>query len=641
VFIHVFAFGNPAQRMNVLSAIFAALAVGLFYGLVMETLHVIRLIPPVGEHAPRSVSKRSRRERTRTASAAPAGMSRSGRRQDVVTEKATQAGQTRGGPTDWSAVTGALTASGLLVVSLTFWDWATQAKMYSLHFAFMIGLLHLALRARRALAAGGIARVDGSRRRPPTGWPSGIRELHILAALIGLSLTNHFLTFLLLPGLAILLFTPPTGAPWRILRRFAATLAIAGVLPLLLYLYLPIRSSVDPLMNWGSPSTWGDFWRHVTVWQFRPYVGGNSQNLGPAIIDGLVFAANQFGLWLGAVLLLPLAAGLRYLWRFDRALFAAGVLTALLNLAYALNYSIREIAPYYVPVYIIALWCVGLGVSGFVQRLYGSMAWGGSRSVRSKAVVSSALGALFPLMALAANIGVGGHANDYTADLYIHNAFNNFRPNAVVLTDSWDLVSGGYYLQHVLGERTDVALIDKSLLRYPFYVEYTARQHPDLVGRLAPTYTAYRAADRSWVDTGDTPPSLPGLYLSVLNGFVDMNIGQRPVYFVFPDQGSEEQALLGKYQAALVPDGLGWRVSSGTTDRASTDPKFDLRGLTGDPVALDEIGYSVVASYPQSLERIATYLRANGKLEDAVGVTAQEQQLAFLGSRRDARPRLR
>ena len=50
-----------------------------------------------------------------------------------------------------------------------------------------------------------------------------------------------------------------------------------------------------------------------------------------------------------------------------------------------------------------------------------------------------------------------------------------------MLTNSWDLVAGSYYLQHVRGERTDVAIIDKALFRYPFYVSYLERVYPDLV----------------------------------------------------------------------------------------------------------------------------------------------------------------
>ena len=91
------------------------------------------------------------------------------------------------------------------------------------------------------------------------------------------------------------------------------------------------------------------------------------------------------------------------------------------------------------------------------------------------------------------------------------------------------------------------------------------------------------------------------LYTGVLNGFIDASLGKRPVYVIFGDTDSETQQILTAHQQALVPDGLGFRVSTGPTDRATTDPGFDLRGLTSEPTPLDEVAYSVIWMYPRAL----------------------------------------
>src|SRR5205823_2475999 len=83
--------------------------------------------------------------------------------------------------------------------------------------------------------------------------------------------------------------------------------------------------------------------------------------------------------------------------------------------------------------------------------------------------------------------GRAGHRDDYTGEAYMRNHFNHFENGAVVITDNWYIVSPTYYLQHVLGERKDVAVIDKNLLRYPFYLDYVDRQYADV---LAPAKEA-------------------------------------------------------------------------------------------------------------------------------------------------------
>jgi hypothetical protein len=498
LFIHL-PFGDPAWRMNVLSALFGALAVGLFYGLVADTLAgmpgFLRAVarPIAGGKAAAGGGRARPPARSTPAAGRPAPrgkeMARGAARGATATLEAPAAAPTpatAAAPAPavdpapaWVAAGGALTASGLLACSLTFWNWATQAKMYTLHFAFMAGLLWLGLRARRALYQEVAAKAGPAPRWPPRAWSPGIRRTHGLALLAGLSMTNHYLSNLLWVGMAVLLLAPiGRAAPafGRILRH-AGTIIAAGLAPLLLYLYLPLRAGMQPLLDWGSPDTWGDFWRHVTVWQFSVYIGRDAAGLGGYIGDAAVFAANQLGLPLTLILLLPIGAGLLWLWRTDRGLLAATAVTAIIDLVYTLNYQIREVVVYYIPFYMIALFWAGLGVAWALDAARTRL----PAARQAPAWAAFALGALLPLLGLIANWGTAGHLNDRTAEIFTRNAFKSFQPNAVVLTNSWDLVAGSYYLQHVRGERTDVAIIDKALFRYPFYVSYLERVYPDLI----------------------------------------------------------------------------------------------------------------------------------------------------------------
>src|SRR5579859_4626763 len=122
--------GPPAWRMNLLSALFAAGAVGLFYGLVADTL----LGAGAGRRAPATRSP----ARPALPAARPRGK---GARRSPPADRPPPATAPAlldaGNAGPWLAAAAGLTAAGLLACSLTFWNWATQAKMYSLHFAFM------------------------------------------------------------------------------------------------------------------------------------------------------------------------------------------------------------------------------------------------------------------------------------------------------------------------------------------------------------------------------------------------------------------------------------------------------------------------------------------------------------------------
>jgi hypothetical protein len=652
-------FGNPAFRVNMISVLFAAIAVALFYGLVSDTLAgVPAFLQAAAARSTRGAAPAANKGKaSRSGSAQPSGQRATAGKDRAAARPVERAPATATAPSEedrdvWPAVAGGIAAAGLLAVSLTFWNWATQAKFYPLHYAFVAALLWLALRARRALLAEVSSGSVPARRWPPGTWPTAVRLLHLLFFTAGLSLTNHFLTFLVLPGIAVLLLTPiqDAGANLRAIWRHAGTLLVAGLSPLLLYLYLPVRAGADPLFSWGLPDKWNNFWRHVTARGYQGLAGGGDS--GSRLTDAIIYAANQFGPWLGALLLVPVSLGLVHLWRRDRGLLAATVVLAVTHVVVVLNYGIREIATYYVSLYMVVLWWAGLGVGSAVKWLKGRLPSLGAALTGSSArtaALAVALGAVLPLVALAVNWGAAGHRDNDTAELFVRNAFKNFRQDAVVLTNYWDLTSTALYLQHVLNERQDVTIIDKSVLRDPFYLEYLEKAHPQVVSKN-PAYPEYKLLLNEWISTGRTPQRLPQSYLDVLNGFINSNLGQQPVYLMFVvsagdvEERQDIAALFQNRPNQIVPDGLGSRLAAGPDDLRAQDPQFDLRGITSDKVPFDEIEGASLALYPPSLQSIGEYLQKSAVPEDKeVGarLLAQAQELQPLAELQDARPRLR
>src|SRR5688572_29029783 len=248
--------GEVAWRLNVLSAFWAAICVGTLFFLIVTAISYISW-----SRTPRTQPQVKRGRGTRSTA-------------DVVPQP--KAWSTAQSP--WVLVAAAGAAS-LLGASSSFWSRSAQAKMYSLHFFFVALLFWLALQYRWAYE-----RDDA---------PAARRWLVGLVAAGAFSFTNHLMTNLLLPGLALIVFS---GA--NVKQRIQAVLQqwrvlVPALLPLLLYLYLPLRAAQSPYMNWGSPNTFGDFRRHVGVWQYQAYF---LQDPGGNIGRIITFALQQWGL---------------------------------------------------------------------------------------------------------------------------------------------------------------------------------------------------------------------------------------------------------------------------------------------------------------------------------------------------------
>lgn len=132
--------------------------------------------------------------------------------------------------------------SGLaLAFSGTFWAQSVVAEVYTLSSAFMAGII--------------LALVHYGQDRKKTG-------LYLAAFLWGLSLTNHWpLIVVATPGWVVFLFWDRDSRR-DVIRSLPALLFFVGM-GLIPYLYLPLRASVDPPLNWGDPDTLRSFVTHV------------------------------------------------------------------------------------------------------------------------------------------------------------------------------------------------------------------------------------------------------------------------------------------------------------------------------------------------------------------------------------------
>ncbi len=230
----------------------------------------------------------------------------------------------------------AVIAALSLAVSRTFWSQSLIAEVYTLHVLFLCATLMALLQ-----------------------WEDTRKDRYLLltAFLAGLAMTNHLTSGLLLPATALFVLLSDRGRlrDWRLLAR-CALLFLLGLLP---YLYIPIRASMNPPLNYGDASNLHNFLRLVTGQQFRERMWA----FGPAELPARLKLygtdlLGQFHLVFLALALLGVGFGLRR--HRSVTAFLATLFTG--QLFYALEYDIPDIADYFTPTHLVIAVFMALGV---------------------------------------------------------------------------------------------------------------------------------------------------------------------------------------------------------------------------------------------------------------------------------------
>jgi len=596
--------GEVAWRVNAFSAFWAAMSVGVFYLLIIEMSAYIRARPPA-RPAATPKSKRSRQ------AAAP--------------QKSEPSADARGEWTAWPYILAASAGASLLGATASFWSRAVQAKMYSLHYFFVGLALLLALKCRQA--------YDRDDRGAARRW------LVATVAVTALSFTNHLMTNLLVPGLLIMLLWGPR---WRSRLKLIVNSwvwLLPALLPLLLYLYLPLRAAQQPYMNWGSPDEWGDFWRHVTGWQYRSYLFKDFEDHAPTVGK---FATSQWSFLSWPILLAALGAGY-LLARARLEAFLGTLAVALATLVFSLVYPISEIEPYLVPYYaMLIVWmaCAPAALHALLEHTPPAQS-SPRQALSIESVSRYSMGILGGLAALALLMAAmqyphQNRSKDHLAELFALNVFNQLPQNSIVITDHWDFYAPTYYLQHVKGIRPDLIIIDMLLLKYPWYLEQLEKKHPWLVDKSRDIASRFRALQLRWVDgeklSNQETQQLDSSYIELLDSFVSRNFTERPAYVLFKPDPDSARVAAGYLRQ---PQGLVARLVQPPGESAAPppEPEYDLRGITHDFVPFDDFAHFNAERYVTAYATLQQlYLRANqADKAERMGNKAREVAEAIKG----------
>ncbi len=313
--------------------------------------------------------------------------------------------------------------------SHVFWSQALIAEVYTLHNLFVAAIFWLLL-----------GRSDCDRERTA----ATARHWQAVLFLVGLSLTNHLTTLLVVPaiGLALVWDRPPL--------RTSDWLVGGGllVLGLSVNLYIPLRW---PALHDGRWMSLGEFFTYISGGQFHDAMrlDGWQDPTRWEIVARLM--REPFG-WVGLLVAMLGVADLVV--RDRRALALTGV-PFLAYFAYGLCYYVADIAVFLLPAHLImALW-MGLGVA-LIGRLLASIP--SVRPVLWRSGLISVF-ALLPLSRIWINLPRVDMSRDqggYAWGRYVLD--QPLVEDSAILADT-NKFAPLYYLQQVEGVRPDLDIV--------------------------------------------------------------------------------------------------------------------------------------------------------------------------------------
>lgn len=348
----------------------------------------------------------------------------------------------------------AVLAALTVAFSYTFWSQAIEAEVYALNSLFVATTLLLLLRAASP---------------PATKEAAQRHDCWLLAAAgcFGLSLTHHRTAILLAPAILVYLWLERRRLP-RISAGRVLLLGALVLLPLTLYLYIPLRAPATPYFHQLlAPGTELIVYDGSLAAFLQVFTGrGFQSELGLADLPARLVLA--WGLLVQQFSVAGVAVGMAGVVALLRRGLAAWLLLLLSLfgvLAFCLAYHIGDVADLFTPVYVIFAILIALGAEALGAAL--------SRAVGRPHLVAplAAVGLLLPAALFIHNLPLVNRSQDDTRHQWQAVLSQPIAAGAAILTNDRDEMMPLYYLQFVEGQRTDLLGLFPLLLPDPGYAD--------------------------------------------------------------------------------------------------------------------------------------------------------------------------
>lgn len=439
--------------------------------------------------------------------------------------------------------------------------------------------------------------------------PISSRLIYFLAYLVGLNSGNHLLSILLIPALIFLMIFSIDRKIYT-LKTLILILSFL-VLGISIYLYLPIRASLNPALNWGNTSTLLNLRNHLSA---KMYTSRMFSETTLMFFDNLKHFGEtflkQFPVWAFPFLLFGV---FKTVWQNLR-LFIFFILIILSNLVWSLNYAIKDIDPYFLQTILVSSFFLYLGIIFFLQLVV--KVWSYLKFPnRIRPLVSLGiifLLAIFYFLKFPQQFKAQDLRKDFIPYDFTLNILRSSHENAVILTEVWDYYSPWLYLRFVENKRPDLEMVETDLLQWSWYKDYMRKYYQELFERSSQEIERYEwhalsIEKNQPVDTRES--SL--IFSQLIDSLIYKNMTDRPVYITLLD------AYKGYAGLPTTTEGLLMRFRPERQFYSYEFPDFHLRGIASEEFPKTNKELACIAHYAIAYYNRGLYLRFFGLIQEA------------------------
>ena len=256
-----------------------------------------------------------------------------------------------------------------LAVSPVFWSQSTIAEVYTLN-AFMVSLMVLCAVLWQDSVSG-----EGASATLPRKW------IWLLAFVFGLGLAHHRSIVFMLPAVLVFVFLVDRGTFCR--RATWVGAVVCAAVPLLLYLYIPVRGLQLSSLDGTYRNSLGAFLRHITGVGYNVFLTDNPLEQSRAAGYYVRLFHQQFG-WVGLALAV---IGFFYLLSRWRKFWSLTAVASVLYTIFGLFYQVVDIEVFFIPSFLfVAIW-IGFGLAFLMDCVFRLVLWVSARPALSSAPI--------------------------------------------------------------------------------------------------------------------------------------------------------------------------------------------------------------------------------------------------------------